>query len=114
MPSAKPQIVEALLHAAIVTLVASRALLEAVRRCLGELAERTPTQRWAALLEAVASELLAIVTAPLRHAHQLGERLAKLLIHDAVDPNAGRLSLLPAVESGVHAYRPRLRTPHHA
>src|SRR5271157_820704 len=37
MPSAKSEIVEALLHAAIVTLVVSRALLEAVRKQLGVL-----------------------------------------------------------------------------
>ena len=61
MPSRKRPIVEALLYAAILTLIVSRHLLALVRSALGTLGERVPTQRWAALLESVAQELLFIV-----------------------------------------------------
>jgi len=57
-PSRKRHIVEALLHAAVVTLVVSRRLLEAIRekpRCL----HRTiPEHRWAARFSTVTTELL--------------------------------------------------------
>ena len=114
MPSANPHVVEALLHAAIVTLVVSRALLEVVRQQLGASAERTPTQRWAAVLEAVAADVLEIATTAIRRSRDLAARIGRVLLHEALDPNAGRLPLLPTVETGIHSYRPRLRSPGHA
>lgn len=114
MPSANPHVVEALLHAAIVTLVVSRALLEVVRQHLGASAERTPTQRWAAVLEAVAADVLEIATTAIRRSRDLAARIGRVLLHEALDPNAGRLPLLPTVETGIHSYRPRLRSPGHA
>jgi putative transposase len=114
MPSSKAEVVEALLHAAIVTLVVSRALLEAVRKRLGALADRTPALRWAAVLESVSADLLAIVLGPARQVHELVVRISRTILHEAVDPNASRLHLLEAVETGKHAYRVRLPRPNHA
>lgn len=114
MPSSKPEVVEALLHAAIVTLVVSRTLLEAVRKQLGALADRTPTQRWAAVLESVATDLLAVVLGGARHVRDLVQRIGTTMLHESVDPNAGRPQLLQAVESGTHEYRARVVVPIHA
>jgi len=108
MPSAKRPVVEVLLHAAILTLIASRRLLALVRSALGKLGERVPTQRWAAVLESVAQELLLIVLLPPRHTSELLRRITRTLLHEAVDPNKGRPSLLRAVEGRTHRYRARV------
>jgi IS4 transposase len=107
MPSKKRVVVEALLYATILTLVVSRYLLAALRRRWAELAERIPLQRWASVLESVASELLQIMTRPLREIKPLLERISKLLHHEVVDPNRSRPSLLTTVETRAHRYRRR-------
>ena len=107
MPSKKKIVVEALLYATILTLLVSRHLLAAVRRRWAELAERIPLQRWASVLEAVASELLQVMIRPLREIKPLLERITTFLHHEVVDPNRWRPSLLEAVETRTHRYRPR-------
>ena len=105
MPSKKKVVVEALLYATILTLVTGRYLLAAVRKRWAELAERIPLQRWASVLESVASELLQIMIRPLREIRPLLERISTLFHHEAGDPNRGRPSLLEAVETRTHRYR---------
>jgi putative transposase len=107
MPSRKRHIVEALLYAAILTLIVSRRLLALVRAALAHLADRIPLQRWAALLESLSAELLLIVTRPPRELQSLIRRVSATLLHEAVDPNASRPGLLAAVEGRSHAYRAR-------
>jgi putative transposase len=107
MPSGKRQVVEALLYAAILTLIVSRRLLALVRKALADLADHIPVQRWAALLGSISTELLLIVTRPPRELKSLIQRLTATLLHEAVDPNLGRPGLLAAVEGRTHAYRPR-------
>jgi len=109
MPSKKRVVVEALLYATILTLLVSRQLLAALRKRWAELAERIPLQRWAAVLESVAPELLQIMTSSLREIRPLLERITALFRHEAGDPNRRRPSLLQAVEGRTHRYR--LRTP---
>lgn len=101
MPSHKPAIVEALLYAVLLTVVVSRALLEALRRKLGALGRRVPTERWATLFATVASDLLRILLCPPSEASWLRRSLCRFLLHEAVDPNLGRLLLLQRVESGT-------------
>jgi IS4 transposase len=84
MPSRKRPIVEALLYAAILTLIVSRHLLERV-----------------------AQELLVIVLLPARLTRDLQRRVAQTLLYEAVDPNKRRPSLLCAVEGRTHRYRVR-------
>ena len=107
MPSRKREVVEALLYAAILTLIVSRRLLALVRRALRALADRVPAQRWAAVLESVSPELLLVVTRPPREVHSVVRRLSATLLHEAIDPNASRPGLLQAVEQRRHAYRER-------
>jgi putative transposase len=108
MPSRKAAIVETLLYAAILTLVVSRRLLDAVRQQLKRFADRLPTQRWAALFSTVAFDLLLIATRPLREIEDLIKRTSIVLLHEAVDPNRKRPDLLVAVESRTHKYRARV------
>lgn len=107
MPSRKREIVEALLYASILTLIISRRLLALVRKALAGLADRIPTQRWAALLESASTELLLIVTRPPRELKTLLQRVNTTFLHEAVDPNMRRSGLLNAVEMRTHAYRRR-------
>ncbi len=112
LPSRKKDVVESLLYAAILTLVVSRNLLNYVRRKLGELAERVPTQRWAAVLESLAHEILLLVLGPPRQLAWIDQRVSTTLLHEVVDPNAHRPGLLAQVEQGTHRYARQMRANH--
>ncbi len=101
MPSRKPAIVEALLYAVLLTVVVSRLLLEQVRRKLKALGRRVPTERWAALFAAVATDLLRIILWPAAATADLERIISRFLLHEAVDPNARRPLLVERVESGT-------------
>lgn len=105
LPSGRRAVVEALLHAAILTLIVSRRLLALLRERLGVLGERVPTQRWAALLQAVSQDLLLILLAPTKETELLLARVSETLLHEAIDPNRRRPSLLQSVEERSHRYR---------
>jgi len=107
-PSARRPVVEALVYAAILTFTVSRCLREAVRVKLKHLADRMPEQRWARLFAAVAHDLLLLMTRPPRETRLIERLVSILLLHEAVDPNRDRPSLIPAVEMRRHVYRPRV------
>ena len=110
LPSRNPQVVKALIYAAALTLLVSRCLLDAVRRALGARASRLKPRRWAAIISAIAGDLLMLVVRPPREARLLNRHLARLLGHEGPDPNVKRQSLLEAVEAGTHRYRQALAT----
>jgi len=99
MPSAKRTVVEALIYAVLITFVVSRALLAALRRKLGALGARVPDERWAGLFAEAALDILRIVAWRPGLAAPLAHSLDASLLHEAVDPNAGRALLLRRVES---------------
>jgi IS4 transposase len=101
MPSSKRQIVEALLYAALVTMVVSRTLQAALRKKLGSLGARVPDERWAALFAELAREILKVVLRRSADALALARDLDRTLLHEAVDPNANRALLRQRVESGT-------------
>jgi hypothetical protein len=100
MPSRKRPIVEALLYAALLTFAVSRSLKMAIQRRLGACGARVPDDRWHRLFAEAARDLLRIVS---RRACALTAALAtdleRMLLHEAVDPNARRPPLLERVES---------------
>lgn len=99
MPSSKRHIVEALLYAALITMMASRVLLAHVRsRLHAELADRLPDDRWAALFAATAQEILVVLVRTPTQAAVVAPFLEAMLLKEAVDPNRGRLRLLARVE----------------
>lgn len=106
MPSSKRVVVEALLYAAFLTMIVSRRLLALVRRRLAAMADRIPEQRWAAVFVSVAHELLAAAIRPLRAVRLLLRHVDKVLLHEAVDPNAARHGLLASVERRTHRLHP--------
>jgi len=110
IPSRKSAVVEALLYAALLTFVASRRLLQVLHEALAEHARRLKTQRWAKLFATLAPDLLLLVLWPAHETRALTQHLNTLLLHEAPDPNVQRLSLLEAVETRAHVYRPRNTT----
>lgn len=107
LPTRKRVVIEALLYAAIISLVASRRLLALARNARPEHADRFPPRRWAAAFEAVLADVLLLVICPPRQTRELHRRVVKTLLHEAVDPSKSRLNLLHAVENRSHRYRPR-------
>jgi len=105
LPSRKPDVVKALIYAAALTLLVSRCLLNTLRKALGQHAQRLKSHRWATILSTLASDLLMLLLRPPRETRTLQRHLNRLLLHEAPDPNIKRLSLLQAVEAGVHRYR---------
>jgi hypothetical protein len=106
MPSSKRVVVEVLLYAAFLTMVVSRRLLALVRRRLAATADRIPEQRWAAVFVSVAHELLAAAIRPLRAVRLLLRHVDKVLLHEAVDPNATRHGPLVSIERRTHRLHP--------
>ncbi|MGH8655347.1 MAG: hypothetical protein ACREYE_25670 [Gammaproteobacteria bacterium] len=76
MPSCKRDIVESLLYAAILSLAASRRLLQALRQALPAQAPRLKEHRFAVLLAVLADDLLTIVI----HDGRLGSAPATTLM----------------------------------
>jgi putative transposase len=101
LPTRKGHIVEALILSSIITLLVSRQVLDAVRRRLRRQRHRVPEGRWASLFAAAASSILDLLTMPVRTAKVLAKRLEPMLLHEALDPNRGRLLLLQRVDQGL-------------
>lgn len=95
LPSSKEPIVEALLYAAILTLIASKTLLDALRMHLAR-ARRIPALRWAAIFATFAPTLLPLVL----HAAGMGKgvrSITEILLAEAIDPNTRRVLALDAL-----------------
>lgn len=104
LPSRKKHVVEALIFAALITALLSRTLLNAVRMKLKQLAERVPEQRWAKLFASVAQDQLMLVVRRQSQTAFLQKGLVDFLLHEAVDPNVDRPSLVRAIEMRRHHY----------
>lgn len=107
LPSSKREVVEALIFAALISALVSQSLLVAVKEKLKSLAARLPAHRWASLFAQASNDLLLIILMPRRKTPTLLRIVTQLLLFEAVDPNASRLSLIAAVETRQHAYRRR-------
>ena len=101
LPTRKAHIVEILLLGAVITLLVSRHLLDAVRHRWRRRNWMMPEQRWAALFAAVAPAMLDILMLPPRASKVLARRLESMLLHEAPDPNRSRRLLIERVEAGV-------------
>jgi len=101
VPSSKRHIAETLLLASVVTVLASRRLLRAVRDKLRCADSRVPEGRWAAAFTSVASQTLDILLTPVKASAVMARKLEAMLLHEAVDPNVSRQLLRARVENGV-------------
>ena len=105
MPSSKQEVVEALLYAAVLTLLCSRTLLSLLRQKQPEYADRFRERRSAAVFAVIARDVLLLIVRPPREHQGLEAELSELMLHEALDPHRDRPSLLRAVETRRHAYR---------
>ncbi len=101
MPSGMKHIVETLLFAAVVTLLASRRLLQAVRHKLRGGQRSVAEGRWAAVFCSVAGQSLDFVVAPAKIAGAMARWLEAMLLHEGVDPNVSRQLPMARVQNGV-------------
>jgi IS4 transposase len=107
LPSSKPHVVEALVYAAILTLVVSRTILRALKKKMPDKIDRLPAQRWAGIFASISQELLLLAVQPPRLT-ELTERLVTaMILNEAIDPNANRPTLIKSVETRRHVYRKR-------
>ncbi len=101
LPTRKAHIVETLLLGAVITLLVSRRLLDAVRRRLLRTGKRLPEQRWATILAAAAPAMLDVLLLPRAASNAIARRLEPMLLHEAADPNRRRKLLVERVEASV-------------
>ena len=101
LPTSKAHIVETLLLGAVITLLVSRRLLQAVRERLRRTPYKMPEQRWAAVFAAAAPAILDILLLPPRVSKVIARRLESMLLHEAPDPNRTRRLLIEHVEDGA-------------
>jgi putative transposase len=104
LPTRRRHIVEALIYAALLTLVVSRHLQEWLLgrlRCGPE--RRIPFDRWAAVFSSVAHALLAIATRPPRHTLLDSRNVMRVMEREAIDPNRTRLLVLDPLVEGAPA-----------
>lgn len=99
LPSRKRHIVEAMIYASLLTLIASRDLLRAVREKLRRESSRIKEGRWSELFSSFAHRILLLVNAAPRHARHLARNLEPMLLSEAVDPHKNRPGLLDQVQN---------------
>jgi len=100
LPTSKDHIVKALFYASILTLIVSRRLLALAAAKLSQ--RQLPTERFADILVHCASEILSIMLAKPPEAHVRELQVTSMLLHEAIDPNRKRSSLLKSVEFGEY------------
>lgn len=90
LPSENVHAVHALVYASILTLIASRKLLHAMRKYRNVPPSRTPERRWARCFRRCMEALLNLICKPSALAAQEARRLATVLGKEFIDPNASR------------------------
>lgn len=96
----KKDVAEALLYASVITLIASKQLLRAVRKKVSD-ARVIPDQRWGSIFAKHSQQILEIILKPLAIAKALARDLETMFLHEAPDPNIKRLLLRDRVEMGI-------------
>ena len=93
--SQKKDVVESLIYAAVLTLLASRALLRSVASRVGERRDRITPGRWWKVFSEFAHELQLLVIRPPRESPPL-RNLITTIEHELIDPHTTRKPLLSA------------------
>lgn len=92
VPSKKKYVVEALVYAAFIALLISRAFLEKLRRGT-KCQDKIPLERWAVIWALMSPDLLSLVLRP-RHDRTAEKYLMTMIQREAFDPNRSRKLLL--------------------
>jgi len=99
--SCNRHVAEALIYASVLTLLVARRLHRWLLAHRPDLADRVPFDRWAALVETFAHDILDILVGPRAIQLVLARRLKWLLLHEAVDPNRWRMHLVERAQCGT-------------
>jgi len=103
MPSGNLHATQALLYAAVLTLLTSRKLLDLVQTRAALPVCRLPIDRWARLFATIASDLLRLLSA--RHCDEQRSRtVLEFLCREAPDPNRSRRLLPERAQDGRIAF----------
>ena len=98
--SEKTEVVQALIYAAVLTLLASRALFQSIAASLiDESQGRATPGRWWKVFAEYAQDLQLLVVRPPRKAPQI-KNLVTTILHELVDPHTKRKPLLAATLGG--------------
>lgn len=99
-PSANKNVTETLIYAAVLTLLASRALHRALLRRFRIPSSRLPLDRWAILVSTVAGDLLAVLVSRRDRDHRI-RSIERFFRAEACDPNRKRLPLPYKAQAGI-------------
>ncbi len=111
--SRKKEVAESLIYAAVLTLMASRALFQSIASRIDELRDRVTPGRWWKVFAEYAQELQLLVIRPPREAPLLKD-LVTTIVHELIDPHTTRKPLIAATLGGENAIisgRSRRRKP---
>lgn len=100
-PSKKAHVIEALIYAAILTLMVSRAFLFQLRRRSIGKTDRIPHERWNVVFAELAPSLLEELLAGRRGMKRRRRERARTMLDEAVDPNLKRLGGLLRTMEGI-------------
>ncbi len=104
LPTAKKHAMEALLLASLISLFVCRRFLWELRKNHPNLAERMPSERWAAIFVQFAIPILHAILEERRKPDYRKPDLLNLMRMEAIDPNLSRIGgLLGRVETGYDA-----------
>lgn len=93
IPSRKKHIVESLIYASLITIMASRVFLLEIKKISKLKFANLPEERWAALWTTIAPDLLTVYLRP--YPDRLAEKyLWRMICHESVDPNKSRKLLM--------------------
>ena len=101
IPSQKEAAVEVFVWTSVITLLASRRLLEAVREKMRDVADRISPTRWAKVFRTYVPMILQVLLAPPRHGRYLASALEACILHEALDPHLNRPGLLRQAQKGT-------------
>jgi IS4 transposase len=89
-PTRKAEIVEALIHAAILTMVVSRTFMLQLQRRLRAVAERITPTRWAVVFATLAQHLLSQILSGRKGRQRRLKELSNVMLAEMIDPNLAR------------------------
>jgi IS4 transposase len=104
IPTRKEEAVQVFIWTSVVTLLASRRLLDVVRKRMRNVAHRISPTRWARVFQTYVPTILQMLLAPPRHVRYLARAIETSMLHEAVDPHVNRPGLVLQAQKGTLPY----------
>ena len=100
-PSRSEYVMKALIWSTLILLLISKKLGQVVRKKLGKDGFKVRPMRWTIVFACYAVDLLNLLFRPGELCHWDKKQLSAAILHEAIDPNVGRLSLTDQVNAGL-------------